>query len=381
MTELLPVITTVTLTQNGSVLSSVIEHEDKAGEGEEYAFYIHRNDERIHVQWYSPQNTLLFDTGGVPGYYRVAGFLKRADGSVDVKNSYPVFANPVVLAPQAFGGADLTKSAHLLQGERWQIPVLSYARPSGNLFVLMSSAVDRAKMGLPAFNRWRWAQMGVFPGDVLCFSDPTLSLHDDLALGWYLGRMESDPLDDIAEAVCRYARAHGIANENIVIWGSSAGGYAALALALKIKGACAVAVNTQTDVMSLDLSVLSFKGPEQIGLMRQVCFDGMDEAAIRAKFAHRVDMRTMWNAATPSRAVLVQNRLDSHHYTDHFTPFWQGLGGVLPDGDGWISAGRHEALLFGDPQGHVPETPEIAADIISHILARADAQPRTVAAG
>jgi hypothetical protein len=62
--------------------------------GGQFAFYVFRNEERIHTQWYSTNPTLRFDTKAEPGIYRVFSFLQSPDGKKITKYSKPIFVQP-----------------------------------------------------------------------------------------------------------------------------------------------------------------------------------------------------------------------------------------------------------------------------------------------
>jgi hypothetical protein len=211
-------------------------------------------------------------------------------------------------------------------------------------------------MTLPVFSRWTWATKGIFPGNVLCVADPTLDLSPDLGLGWMLGKKESCATSELAEFIVSFAKHKGIAHDKIVIYGSSAGGFAALALAACIEGATAVAINTQSQALSYEIS-------RQVSLVRQFCFDSLTAEEIARDYSNRVNMEARWKTVSESKVFLVQNLTDSHHYKIHFSPFWESLGGksVL----GISQAGRHTAWLYEQEGGHIPETIEMAKEIIS----------------
>lgn len=54
------------------------------------------------------------------------------------------------------------------------------------------------------------AARGLFPGKVLCFSDPTLDLHSKLELGWCVGTSESNLTDVLATFILDTARSLGV---------------------------------------------------------------------------------------------------------------------------------------------------------------------------
>lgn len=329
-----------------------------AEEGLEFAFYVYRNDERVHIEWYSKKNTLEYEVGYVPGYYRVLAFAKTAGNVIESSKSALLFINPVVVDKTEIGTADLNKVAYVLKGKHWKFPAMYFPHENNRLFVLMPSAVDRTAVTLPVFSRWTWALKGIFPGDVLCIADPTLTLHPDLALGWCLGTKANCATNELVELVTALAEARKIPFANIVIWGSSAGGFAALALAARIPGSTAVAINAQTDAFAYQVT-------KQVDLVNQACFGGSAIEQTRADFAARLDMVTRWSENQVSRAILVQNELDVHHYDVHFKPFWNSLGGSVHQG--WSYAGTHQAWVYRSPDGHVPETVEMALEIVSAV--------------
>ncbi|AXC50729.1 hypothetical protein DRW48_14510 [Paracoccus suum] len=223
---------------------------------------------------------------------------------------------------------------------------------------MMPSAIDRTKHVLPVFSRGRWAREGIFPGDVLCIADPTLELDERLCIGWCIGDERNDAIPQLAEFVSSFARAGSIPSERIVIYGSSAGGFAALALAAQIEGSTAVAVNAQSDAMNYEIT-------RHVANFRAAAFGNASPDAIRAAFRLRVDMSARWQTVTRSRAILVQNELDVHHYRDHFLPFWTSIGGDPVPPLGLSQAGPHAAWIYRDERGHVPESVEMARQIMA----------------
>lgn len=341
---------------SGSEMKCSTALNEKAGNAE-FAFYIYRNEEKIHTIWYSTAGSFTFDTGGNPGYYRVLAFLKVDGEFAENIKSAPIFANPVAVTAETLSLADGNCVAYMLNGNSWSFPALYYpGSKSKSLFVMLPSAADRKKMTLPVFSRWTWATKGVFPGNVLCIADPTLDLSPDLGLGWMLGKKESCATTELAGFIIDLAQREGIPHHKIVIYGSSAGGFAALALAACIEGATAVAINTQTHALSYEIS-------RQVALVRQHCFDNLTAEEILHDYPERVNMEARWKNVKESKVFLVQNLTDVHHYDVHFSPFWKSLGGdpVL----GISHAGRHTAWLYEQEGGHIPETMEMAREIIS----------------
>lgn len=322
--------------------------------GTEFAFYIFRNNERIHTEWYKLSNKFIYDTLGKPGCYHIQVFAKNSD-KLSQGNSSSIFLNPLEITTESFASADQSAVAYSLKGNNWTIPALYYPSENNALYVLLPAAVNRKKSSIPAFNRWTWAKEGMFPGSTLCISDPTLELHSDLEIGWCLGDKDNCVTTELAEFVKRIAEVKGVPFENIVFYGSSAGGFAALALSAKLEGSTAVAINPQVDAMAY--SVVG-----QVDLVAQTCF-GMTKENVKERFKNRVDMKSAWSGNSKSKAFFVQNLEDGHHYKIHFKPMWDSLGGEEPN-DGINRLGHHTAWIYRQEGGHIPETKEMAKEII-----------------
>lgn len=364
------VIKEVTLNNDNDVLvATVVTSHPDVGQ---CAFYVFRNEERIHMQWYSASQSLRFNTKGESGIYRVLSFLLCPDGKKITKYSKPIFLHPSPYALSSPKKLEPEDRALQLNGTYWKFPALYFSSGHQRLFVMTSAAVDRNKITLPNFNRWTWAGAGKFPGHVLCIADPTLELHDDMRLGWYFGTDKHDATDELCSFIRRFAEILGIPEEKIVFWGSSGGGFAALALASRIEGSTAVAINAQTDA-------LSYQFARDVGMVRDLCFDGRSAVGIQQMFGHRVNMGQAWVNNRNSRAILVQNKLDTHHYNCHYQPFWSALGG---NSEGGRSAdGRHYAWLYEDTRGHGSESEQMVPEILRLIDDAGTASPEMPATG
>lgn len=66
---------------------------NKSLENAQFAYYIFRNDERIHTSWYSPNPSFRFDTKDITGTYQVAGFLRIEKDPIEVKKSHRIFVD------------------------------------------------------------------------------------------------------------------------------------------------------------------------------------------------------------------------------------------------------------------------------------------------
>ena len=280
-------------------------------------------------------------------------FLRSSDGKTVSKYSSPIFINPRSISnllPQKIRAED---RAIQFNGNYWKFPAVFFAGKHSKLFVMTTAAVERSRMTLPNFNRWTWAGAGKFPGHVLCIADPTLELNEDMKLGWYLGTESHDATDELCKIVLQCANALGVSKDQIVFWGSSGGGFAALSLASRIEGATAVSINAQTDVFA-------YESKRVVQMVKKFCFADHSVEDIKQMFGWRVDMSLAWEKNQRSKIIFIQNRLDIHHHY-HYQPFWTSLGGS-PEG-GCAKNGRHYAWLYDDARGHGPESEQMLPEI------------------
>lgn len=336
--------------ENNELVVSVVSSGSSTAQ---FAFYVFRNEVRIHAEWYKSTPSMRFDTKEVPGFYRVLVFLLTPEGKKFTKYSNPVFINPVIFTLSAPKVPMLGECALEMKGAHWKFPALYFSGGQKRLFVMLTAAVDRTKHTLPVFNRWTWVEK--FSGHVLCVADPTLELDDRMKLGWYLGTEKHDATAELSGLILAFAKELDIADEKIVFWGSSAGGFGALALANSLQGSTAIAINAQTNAFAYHVD-------DDVKLAKDKCFGGKTEAHIYSKCDARINMGQAWGKNSKSRAILVQNKLDTHHYNCHYQPFWSELGGK-PEG-GLSSDGRHFAWIYEDKRGHVPESEQMVPEIL-----------------
>ena len=116
-------------------------------------------------------------------------------------------------------------------------------KASDKLYVVLNGARDHLKSRLPIFKRWSFYKH--FDGTVLNVADPMYRKYDGLSIGWYYGNSEENYLEYLLEVVEKVANSMKIESHNITFYSSSAGGYAALYCATRIKGSTAIAINPQ----------------------------------------------------------------------------------------------------------------------------------------
>ncbi len=98
----------------------------------------------------------------------------------------------------------------------------------------------------PTFSSWSWYSKT--SASVLCLDDPMYHTYPSLALGWFYGTENEDYRQNTALLICKIASLLGIDNSDIVLYGRSGGGTAAICISAFIEGSSAVAINPQLDI-------------------------------------------------------------------------------------------------------------------------------------
>lgn len=335
---------------DGDVLNAEISGADGAAE---FAFYVYRDGERVHTEWYGDSSSFSYEIGGQASQVRVVGFARYPDGSTINSPSRYIFQFGVAIPLEDIRLADVS-GPRLIDAAGTPLHVIGKLDDRPLLFILLCGAISRGVVTPPVFHRWSWAER--FPGTVLAISDPTLMLSPEVELGWYIGSDQSDAMSSLARYVERVRELLGVPGHAVVAYGSSGGGFAALQLIGRRKQGVAVAINPQTDA-------LIFPGDAVPTLLR-TAFNGMSPQEVKAKHRDRFDVVDLWRSASPSaNAVIVQNKRDRHHYESHYQRIASVLG--LPIEVGVPSEeGPHTAFIYDDDSGHGPEPDDLVAPII-----------------
>lgn len=324
-----------------------------------FCFYFFVNEKRVFNSGYSLCSTMKYNLAGATGIVRVKAFHKDCSGNIKSEFSSPLFVSASIVQQDLEGLSGIDRdSGFKVSANGFVYPIVHFPGSDDFLFVMLTAAIDRKRHMLPAFNRWTWAGKGVFPGHVLCISDPTISVDNALGLGWYFGDQDRDAVETLAVIVKNFSIKLGVNADKIVIWGSSGGGFASLALASKIQGASAVAINPQ-------VRVLEYEPKHAVNKFMDVCLRNRDAAALGQTIVGRLDMGVRWQQVTDSRVIYVQNIKDTHHYEVHFKAFCSDIN--FSAVDEWSPCRKFYFHLYDDPRGHASETIEMVSDVIKII--------------
>lgn len=99
---------------------------------------------------------------------------------------------------------------------------------------------------IPYFPRWSWYPY--INANFLCIEDPMYYRYEKLKLGWFYGTEKENFIQYTAEIILAIANRFEISIDNIILYGSSGGGTAAILIGAVLKGVKVIALNAQVEL-------------------------------------------------------------------------------------------------------------------------------------
>lgn len=96
---------------------------------------------------------------------------------------------------------------------------------------------------LPSFSRWSWHKQT--DASLVSIEDPMFYTFPQCTLGWYYGTKDEDYRQYCAQCIDKIADLLHIENDDIILYGSSGGGTAAIGVSRYLPGCTVVAINPQ----------------------------------------------------------------------------------------------------------------------------------------
>lgn len=236
-------------------------------------------------------------------------------------------------------------------------PVMVKLNPKADrVFVMLNGAVNRETMEMPVFARWNWGR--VLDGHVIAVCDPTLYLDKALTLGWFIGTPSKSALPGLIEIAERTARHLKMSPGRTIFYGSSGGGFAAIAAACQVQAGRAVAINPQIDVTRY---YPRFVAALKRALGGDNAFEEVSRDSRRILLKPLIDQARRTGMGT--RLAIYQNKVDLYHYKNHFLQLGATFG-IPPDG-GCSPEGDILGVIYSSPEGHAWEPPEVVKEILA----------------
>lgn len=207
--------------------------------------------------------------------------------------------------------------------EKFAVDFAIVPRLSDVLVVALHGGVELGANRLPKFEWLRTLASESF--SQLYISDPTLTLDENLINGWYMGDAEEDLSPRLAELI--QAVAVKLKARSIVLFGSSAGGFAAARIGSYIPNSVALAFSTQRNLAYGPIAHVE-------GFFKFVIPEFSSYGMAHAELGRRISLEETVDPSTDGqRFVWVQNTGDVEHMRDHFEPYAERLNALQISGD------------------------------------------------
>lgn len=187
-----------------------------------------------------------------------------------------------------------------------------FQQKKGKYLYVGLSGAHKAGRYSPEFPRWTYA--AILQGSYLGIDDPMLYKHDDLFLGWYYGTKSCSYINLCMQLVKSVCKKLDIRYENVIFFGSSGGGYAAIYAATLLKNSLSISINPQLILSRCSkTAVQTFKNKTGIEL------EDPDPLNRNSLVQHLKENSS-------STHVIICNAQDIPHFENHFLPLAQNFG-------------------------------------------------------
>jgi len=196
--------------------------------------------------------------------------------------------------------------------------------------------------------------------NLLAIADPSLVMHPELKLGWYLGNRPQGPFRTLAKPLIEHVLAQ-LGSTRTVFFGASGGGFAAGALSQDFPDSLALLCNPR-----LDLRRPPHAAVRDYLVHCHAAHSATPQRRIRAEFVPDA-LDDQWDGAPINTIAIIQNLRDRVYHDQQFLPF----------------AGRHAEhssvfhLLRDDGEGH-RHVPRAALERVISSLAQTPSFPEAL---
>lgn len=239
------------------------------------------------------------------------------------------------------------KSTFFLSFRSVFFPVFLDNKGTEKWVVFLPGACSREKP-MPIFQRSSYSE--ILESNVISLFDPGLLLNKNLTNTWFCGTPARYYADYISRLLKEFFNEIGVRNNNILLFGTSAGGLPALKIAQRLPGCTVWAGNIQT---------IAYKH-SAFQKMIPVLYPNQSHEECINRFSERFDARQMDGSY---KLIYFQNKSDRFHHKNHYIPYkkwWQSLDDKGVDVD---------FFEYDDPiSGHGPVGRVREIELINNIL-------------
>jgi glycosyltransferase involved in cell wall biosynthesis len=218
---------------------------------------------------------------------------------------------------------------------------------NSKLLIGFTGAIDRTK---PIYNFHRFSWSEDMDYSFMSVLDPTIQEENNLEIGWFQGKYNSYPLLKFVTLLKKLFKENNISEEEVMFFGSSAGGFVSLQMANFFPKSKIVVINPQIYIYKYYQS----KYEE----LRKYAYPKLTNADIQNQFANRVSINIDFSQRV-APVYYYQNREDKHHFVNHLEKYLETLDEKIVNrttiGNQLIENKKLHVVEYSDPvKKHTP---------------------------
>ena len=206
----------------------------------------------------------------------------------------------------------------------------------------------------PVFQRHSWHSE--FNASVIYYSDPIFLQSNSAMCGWCVGTPEEYYLDYIKKVIEKLSKNHKIKNENMLFYGSSAGGFTSIQLGTYFRESVVLANNPQIDVR--DYNEIHYNN------LIEVCFKNMSREEFEKQFEYRLNVISTFKKEKYIPNIYYILELYSNiDFEKHLTPFLSNLRAL----DFFNKTNSIQVMFYNETGNHNPLNKKDTIKLINHV--------------
>ncbi len=225
------------------------------------------------------------------------------------------------------------------------------------LLIALPGAIDRKKR-VYNFQRYSWSKDVDY--SFMSVLDPTIHERNELEIGWFQGKHTNYILPKFINLLKKIFGKNGVKEDDVLFFGSSAGGFTALKLSNFFPSSKVIVINPQIYINRYYKSKF-----EQLV---KYSYDGMSNLEIEDRFNKRISVNIDFSKRI-APIYYYQNSEDKHHLIHHLKRYLETLDKKIVEqvtiGDELDSNKKMHIIAYSDVnKKHTPPNKEETLEII-----------------
>lgn len=216
-----------------------------------------------------------------------------------------------------------------------------YDKQTSKLVVFFSGLRSKTSKAKVLYNRLTWVDQ--IPYSILFISDPTILNDPTLRGGYYQGSKEWFGVKYCADVILKITKMLNIQDKDVLLYGSSQGGFASLAAHIYIRKAKILAESPQND---LSIMTSSHSKADRMNMLRSVYqVSSFDQLSHDLMARNSIVKLYETNAPLTANLNIIVKETDYIHINDHIKPLISNYPQISFEVvEGEMGSGGHTAI-------------------------------------